>query len=182
MRRKTTMRSKKSARFTPSFGVGATGAIVVGVLVVAMFMGSGRRSSSAVAMAATDASIVSASKPASTGASTTLPARSEQPKPVVIAKDQAPAASVMKPSTLTGCLMGDGATFRLTDTGGTEAPKSRSWKSGFLKKSSPSIDLVDANNGLKLSTQVGHRVKVTGPLANHEMRVRSLQRLNGSCN
>ena len=38
--------------------------------------------------------------------------------------------------TITGCLevSTSGDTFRLTDTEGVDAPKSRSWRSGFFKK------------------------------------------------
>ena len=44
--------------------------------------------------------------------------------------DARPAASV----TLTGCLERDDETFRLKNTTGDDAPKARSWRSGFLRK------------------------------------------------
>ena len=71
--------------------------------------------------------------------------------------------------------------FRLKDTSGTDAPKARSWKTGFLKKSSPSIEVVDAANRLQLPTHVGQRVSVTGTLADGQLQVRSLRRIPGSC-
>lgn len=79
--------------------------------------------------------------------------------------------------TITGCLDLDDERFRLTDTAGTDAPKSRSWKSGFLKKRPAPIELVDTDNSVKLSTYLGHRVAATGTLVNREMQVRSLHRV-----
>src|SRR5262249_43718719 len=85
------------------------------------------------------------------------------------------------PVTITGCLALDAGTFWLKNTSGTDLPKSRSWKSGFLKKHSSPIELVDAANSLKLSNYVGQRVAATGPLMNREMGARSLQRVAASC-
>jgi hypothetical protein len=84
--------------------------------------------------------------------------------------------------TITGCLDLDDQGFRLKDTAGVDAPKSRSWKSGFLTKRTAPIDLVDADNRVKLSTYVGHRVAATGTLVDREMQVRSVRRVTtGSC-
>jgi hypothetical protein len=83
--------------------------------------------------------------------------------------------------TITGCLERDSDSFRLKDTTGQNAPKARSWKSGFLKKGSASVDVVDAANKVKLPTHVGQRVSVTGMLVDREMQVRSLQRVATSC-
>ena len=90
-------------------------------------------------------------------------------------------AAAMKPVSVTGCLQRDGEGFVLKDTEGTDAPKSRSWKSGFLRKHTASIDLLDPSNAAHLSTQVGKRVTVTGPLADREMRVQSVRRVAASC-
>jgi len=86
------------------------------------------------------------------------------------------------PVTITGCLELDAETFWLKDTSGVDAPKSRSWRSGFLKKRPSRIELVDATNTLKLSSYVGQRVAATGMLTDREMRARSLQRDAASCN
>lgn len=86
------------------------------------------------------------------------------------------------PVTVTGCLERDDAGFRLKDTSGSAAPKTRSWKSGFLKKASASIDLVDAAHALGLGEYVGRRVSVTGTLVDREMRARSLRTVAASCN
>ena len=82
---------------------------------------------------------------------------------------------------ISGCLERDDEAFWLKDTSGAEAPKSRSWKSGFLKKRSVPVELVDAKGTLKLDRYVGQRVTATGTLANREMRPHSLQRVAVSC-
>ena len=93
------------------------------------------------------------------------------------------AAAVAKapPVTLTGCLVRSDDTFRLKDTAGTGAPKARSWKSGFLKKGSASVEIVDASHAMTLANHVGRRVTVTGTLVDREMQVRSLRRVAASC-
>lgn len=86
------------------------------------------------------------------------------------------------PVTITGCLELDKVTFWLKDTTGVDAPKSRSWRSGFLKKRSSQIELVDATNTLQLPNHVGQRVAATGTLMNREMWARSLRQVAASCN
>ncbi len=92
-------------------------------------------------------------------------------------------ASMPKPSsvTISGCLEGSDGVFHLKDTDGANAPKSRSWKSGFLKKGSASVAVVDASNGVDLSLHAGQRVAITGTLVDREMRADSLRRLSASC-
>jgi len=99
-----------------------------------------------------------------------------------------PAAAPAAPKTaselpdavmIEGCLEQTGQSFRLKDTSGEGAPKSRSWKSGFLKKATRPVDVVDWNNRLK--DHVGERVTVSGMFVDGEMRVRSLRRV-ASCN
>ena len=92
-----------------------------------------------------------------------------------------PSAPKSAAVTITGCLERDDETFRLKDTEGADAPRSRSWKTGFLKKGSASIQVIDAANRLKLTDHVGQRVSVTGTLVEREMRARSLQRIAPSC-
>jgi cytoskeletal protein RodZ len=98
-----------------------------------------------------------------------------------------PASSTTKadvsdsaPLTISGCLQADGQSFWLKDTSGMDAPRSRSWRSGFLRKRSVSVDVVPASNTLKLTNYVGQRVEATGTLLDREMRVRSLRSL-GDC-
>jgi hypothetical protein len=88
------------------------------------------------------------------------------------------AASV----TITGCLQHDDQTFWLKDASGTDAPKTRSWRSGFLTKRPPHLEVVDAAKTLKLSNYVGQRVAATGALVNRELQARSLRRVAASCN
>jgi hypothetical protein len=84
--------------------------------------------------------------------------------------------------TITGCLERDADSFRLKNTSGADAPKARSWKSGFLKKGSASVDLVNPPKKLRLSDHVGERVSLTGVMVDHDMQVRSLHRVAPSCN
>jgi hypothetical protein len=83
--------------------------------------------------------------------------------------------------TITGCLERNDESFRLKDTAGTDVPKSRSWKSGFLKKGSASIDVVDAANRLNLPNHVGRRVSISGTRVDREMQAHSLRRVAASC-
>ena len=84
------------------------------------------------------------------------------------------------PVTITGCLERDDAGFSLTDVSGDDAPKARSWKSGFLRKRSSSVALVDRGYTQRLASYVGQRVETTGILEDREMRVRAV-RVLGSC-
>jgi hypothetical protein len=86
-----------------------------------------------------------------------------------------------EPVTVVGCLERDDETFRLKKTAGADAPKARTWKSGFLKRSTASIEVVDAANRLRLGSHVGERVSVTGMLVDREMQARSVRRLAGEC-
>jgi hypothetical protein len=114
--------------------------------------------------------------------------RDTKPAPRTVAAAAAPesaaqpSAAKSTPSvTITGCLQRDDETFRLKDTEGAEAPKSRSWKTGFLRKGSASIEVVDAANRLKLTNYVGQRISLTGVLIDREMQARTLHRVAPSC-
>jgi hypothetical protein len=87
----------------------------------------------------------------------------------------------MMPVTITGCLEEHDSALRLKNTEGDDVPKSRSWKSGFLKKSSTPIAVLEASSRLKLSSHAGERVSVTGVLVDREMKVRSLQTVAAAC-
>ena len=86
--------------------------------------------------------------------------------------------------TITGCLeiSTDEDAFRLTDTEGADAPKSRSWRSGFLKKRSAAVALVEPPDRLALKTSIGKRVAATGLLTSHELKLNSLRVVGPSCN
>ena len=101
---------------------------------------------------------------------------------VALEQPASKAAAEQSPVTVTGCLEMNNETFRLKNTTGTDAPKARSWKSGFLKKNPASIQVVDAANRVQLPNHVGQRVVVTGTIVDREMQVRSLRRVATSCN
>ena len=86
--------------------------------------------------------------------------------------------------TITGCLevSTDGDTFRLADVEGGDAPKARSWRTGFLKKRPAPVMLVDPPDRAALTTNVGHRVAATGQLATRELKLHSLRVVGSSCN
>jgi hypothetical protein len=84
--------------------------------------------------------------------------------------------------TITGCLEVDNQEYRLTDTAGADAPKSRSWKSGFLKKRAANLEVVDTAKKLRLGTHLGQRVTVTGVVDERKMEAWSLVVAARSCN
>jgi hypothetical protein len=102
------------------------------------------------------------------------------PEPAAAAHMESARAAALV--TIEGCLERKSDRFRLTDTDGANAPKSRSWKSGFLKKRSRALDVTDAPNGLLLRGYTGRRVSVTGTFVDGELHARSVERANGSCN
>ncbi len=86
--------------------------------------------------------------------------------------------------TITGCLeaFGNGDRFRLTDTEGANAPKARSWRTGFLKKRSAAVDLVGGPDVAALHRQIGQRLAVSGVQTDRELRVSSVRVVSASCN
>jgi hypothetical protein len=84
-------------------------------------------------------------------------------------------------ATIEGCLVQENEEFRLRNTAGEDAPKGRSWKSGFLHRSSKTIDVVDAGHRLNLTRHVGERVTITGALDDHALQGTSLKRVAESC-
>ena len=78
------------------------------------------------------------------------------------------------PVTITGCLERNEVTFWLKDASIVDLPTSRSWRSGFLKKRSASIAVVDVANKASLRNHVGRRVALTGALVDRAMQMRSL--------
>lgn len=105
---------------------------------------------------------------------------------IVLSKATAPEPKSTQPAdapavTVTGCLESNGEAFRLTDTSGAVAPRSRSWRFGFLKKRASTIELVDSGSALKLANHVGKRVAATGTLTNRELQTRSVRLVSASC-
>lgn len=90
----------------------------------------------------------------------------------------APAASI-DTVTISGCLDFDGKSAWLKNTSGLDAPKTRSWRSGFLRKSAPRIALVDGPASVE--TYDGRQVSVTGVLVDREMHVSSMRPIADNC-
>ena len=88
------------------------------------------------------------------------------------------------PVTITGCLeiSVDQDEFRLTETEGVDAPRSRSWRTGFMTKRSAPVALVEPPDRLALQTHVGRRVAATGLLTSHDLRVSALRVVGPACN
>jgi hypothetical protein len=152
--------------------------VVIGVAAAAMLLTSHEPSSTGIATVearAENAPVDSAAKKATKSAADMTPANASV--------DSAANAALPKPApvTMAGCLERHDEMFRLKDATGEDAPKARSWKSGFLKKGSAPIDIVDASSRLRLANHVGQRVSVTGVLVDREMQVRSLHRVAASC-
>jgi len=181
---KKSTRAKKRGGLTSALGPKATTALVICVLAGGLTVGARQQyqqqqmkaREQAATMAADGAGSESAaaasSRPAKAMVSTTISSASVAP----VVKTAANRAV-----TVTGCLEKDDEGYRLKDTTGTAAPKSRSWKSGFLKKGNASVDVVDASHTLALNSEVGRRVAVTGPMTDREMRAQSVQRVAASC-
>jgi hypothetical protein len=165
----------KPAGFPAAVGAGAIGLVICAVAVAMLI--AARAPSSKASASNTQSRRTTAAQPASK-------ARKNIALSTSPAVESAPTSAVEESTsvTLTGCLEQDAETFRLTDTIGTDAPKSRSWKSGFLKKGSATIEILDASNRLRLANYIGRRVSVTGTLVDRELQGHSLRRISDSCN
>jgi hypothetical protein len=98
------------------------------------------------------------------------------PKPVA-----ARAAAKDSSVTLTGCLKAEGTRYVLTDLQGVNVPKARTWKTGYLRKTSRRYEVVSAS-GLKLREHVGHQVTVSGTAdGGSQLRARTVKVVSASC-
>ena len=162
---------------TRMMGVGAI-VVVVCVMTAAMLLSA--RETPAPAAAADDRADTAVTAPAT---NTSKPAPDARPATTTVAADASKSLSAKSSSvTITGCLARTDTAFRLTDTDGSDAPRSRSWKSGFLRKGTASVNVVDPARKLRLASHVGQRVSVTGVLEDREMQVRSLRQIAPACN
>jgi hypothetical protein len=84
-------------------------------------------------------------------------------------------------ATIEGCLIQDANQFQLKNTSGEDAPKGRSWKSGFLHRSSKTVDVIDQSHRMNLARHVGKRVTITGLLDDRELQGTALKRVAESC-
>ena len=119
-------------------------------------------------------------EPAPRMVSASLRSTEVEPEPASASPANEQAAATV-PATIVGCLAREADAFWLKNVSGADAPKSRSWKSGFLRKKSSNVALVD-RGGLsnRLATYVGRRIETTGALADREMHVKTL-RVLGAC-
>ena len=103
-----------------------------------------------------------------------------EPEPASPPSPPSEPTAAAVPATIAGCLERNENTFWLKDVSGDDAPKSRSWKSGFLRKKSSSVELVDRGSSSRLAAYVGRKIETTGALVDHEMHVKTL-RVLGAC-
>ena len=184
-RPKKTARGKKVVGLTSALGPKATTMVVIVTIAAGIMIASRQQQARAKErMESARADVVlsaepAAKKTAASNATPNAPADAPATAPAVTATGTAEAA-VTKPVTVTGCLERTDEGFRLKETAGADAPKSRSWKSGFLKKSSATLDVVDPSRSLQLASHVGRRVSVTGTLTDRDLAAKSLRRV-GSC-
>jgi hypothetical protein len=120
-----------------------------------------------------------AKTPAKTAPAKAVPAKAA---PAKTAAARVAVAPVQPSDTLTGCLEADGAKYKLTGLQGTQAPKGRSWKTGFITKRSKDVEVVGASASLKLKDHVGHKISVVGVKdGDTHFQARSVKQLAGSC-
>ena len=186
-RARTPAHGKKPIGLTSAIGPKATTALVIcviagGLMVAAQQKETKRKNpppTEVVEMAPLPAA-KRAPAPKNGVAANAAPAASPVAATVAVSAPASPSAKGTR-ATVVGCLEGEGVAFRLTDTTGADAPKARSWKSGFLKKGAAPVKLVGASNALNLAGNVGRRVSVTGSLANREMEAHAMHRVAGTC-
>lgn len=170
---KTTMRTWVAGVDGLSLGIAGAAIVVAGVLVAAY------KPAPPVDVAAqTVATSLGAPK---TPASVDGRRPAAAPSKSVDEASSASADTWPAPLTITGCLDRDGDSYRLTDAAGVAVPKSRSWKSGFLKKSASSVTLIDDGRRAHLQDHLGQRVSVTGTMVNREMQIGSIRLLSETC-
>jgi hypothetical protein len=176
---------KKPIGLTSAIGPKATTALVICVIAGGLMVAAQQKETKRKNPGPTEF-VEMAPLPAAKGASAKKVAATAAPaaSPVVAtAGTSAPVVPAARGTraTVVGCLEEDGPMFRLTDTTGADAPKARSWKSGFIKKGAAPVKLVGSSNALNLASHVGRRVSVTGTLASREMQAHALHRVAGSC-
>lgn len=177
---KSPKRGKKIG-LTSAIGFRATWTVLILTAIVGLGYGSHQRLS-AKARTAPPAAETMAPDPSST--TTKSPVTNTHDGTTPSAPEGTSAAAKpakVPPTTIEGCLERNGESFRLKDTSGTDAPKSRSWKSGFLKKGASTVDVLDASDSLGLANRVGTRVSVTGTLVDKQMQAHAIHRVASSC-
>jgi hypothetical protein len=107
-----------------------------------------------------------------------------EPLPAAPAMAASTGGGGTAPVTITGCLEVSVSQdeYRLTDTEGLDAPKSRSWKTGFLKRRAAPVSLIEPSDRTALRKNVGRRVAATGTLNSRDLKVSTLRVVGPSCN
>lgn len=155
---------------------------VVVLLAVGAIIVVAQKATPATSASPAKAVTVTAKAPAPAAKSTAATtAKSGAPAKAKTANGAGSAQAAPEIVTITGCLEQKEDGFRLKDTGGTDAPKSRSWKTLGLTKHASTISLVDTSKRMKLGSHVGERVSVTGALVDKELQGKSLKSLTPSC-
>jgi len=176
--KKSTASKTSLRRFTGS-RTAAIGLIVVciGGTAILIAARSSEPTSAATASVTTPDAAAPAARPLTPVVKTNVVSAKIAAKP-----QNAEAATAAEPVTIEGCLVQEDETFRLKNTAGEDAPKGRSWKSGFLHKGSKTLEVVDGRHRLNLARHVGERVSVTGMLDERELQGTTLKRIAESCN
>lgn len=180
-RTKKTARGRKPIGLTSALGPKATTMVVIVVIAGGIMIAARQQQARAkerldaarVETIAADSTVKA--KPSATPAKGTASAPANAPSTAATS-----GSTSAKPITVVGCLERTDEGFRLKETSGADAPKARSWKSGFLKKASSSLDVVDTSRTLQLATHVGRRVSVTGTVDDRELLARSIRSV-GAC-
>ncbi len=182
-RAKTPASGKKLMGLTAAIGSKGTTALVICVIAGGIMVGARQQEARRKASADASAAMAPTAKQPAPAKKMLTASTTAAAAPAAVAATPSAPSSRAKGSraTVVGCLEGEGVSFRLTDTTGAEAPKARSWKSGFLKKGAAPVKLVGSSNALNLASNVGRRVSVTGTLANREMEAHAMHRVAGSC-
>jgi chemotaxis protein histidine kinase CheA len=155
----------KSPKIAQIFAVSLVALIAIAGLVLA-------------AKQATPKTVTAAVQPVTTAQTQPAP-KTSATKPAAHAATA--AAQAPEKVTITGCLEQKDDAFRLKDTDGVDAPKSRNWKTGFLTKHSATVNLVDQRNRNRLANHVGERVSITGMLSERDLDVQRLSRVANTC-
>ena len=124
----------------------------------------------AIVLVAVQANVFAQSKPAAAKAASARPATAKLAPTV-------PSNSI----TMTGCLEADGRKYLLTDLEGAEAPKGRSWKTGFVTKKSKDVEVIAAST-VRLGDHIGRKVSVVGVRdGDTHLQARSIKQVATSC-
>ena len=178
-RTKASKRGARTAWWTRKPAIAAAIGCAIAVMIVVLLPQKPHAAAGAKKADATIARVDSAETTSRGLEMATLPTAPPSPAPAPAA-EAGPQVNVER-VTIEGCLERSDDTFRLTNTAGTNAPTSRSWKSAFLKKRPATIEVRDSVKRVNLASHVGQRVSVTGTMVDRQMRIGSLQRIAPSC-